>query len=275
MFELAVSRASAFTHPVIASLRFASGDTRALAGSMVILNREGWVATAAHHFEPHYVAQQHALARKALPAGQKPDPNSLVELGMWFGADRTNLKDVRFVNELDLAIGRLDPFTPDAIATYPTLRDPASLPLGTPLVTVGFANDELPVAHDPVHGFSFPPGLLPLGRYPLAGIHTRSVMTGSATLGLASGDVTVPVKFLETSAPMLRGQAGGAVLDATGALWGIAVRCLPLPLGTTVKTNINNLEIEQPRFIDVGWAVHPEALFEVLRAMGVPMPLAS
>src|SRR5438067_966978 len=130
MFELALQRAAAYTHPIVSSLRSHGGGVRALVGSLVVLNRQGWAATAAHHFEPHFLAQEHAGLASVLRQGQQADPAWIAEVGMWFGADGTSLKHLRFVPELDLAIGQLEPFDPDAIALYPTLQHPARMALG-------------------------------------------------------------------------------------------------------------------------------------------------
>ena len=176
------------------------------------------------------------------------------------------LKDVRALPEGDLVIGRLEPFDPDGISTYPVLKDPTSnFHIGTSLCKLGFPFHEIKATFDePKKSFALAPGCLPLPLFPLEGIYTRNVVAGK------SKDGKYDLKFLETSSPGLRGQSGGPIFDRNGIVWAIQSKTAHFPLGFSPKIQRGGKEVEENQFLNVGWGVHPELLIAFLRDNGVP-----
>ena len=61
MFSKAYEIASSYTHPVVASMRFFDGSISCAIGSFVIVNNEGWIATAAHLIQPFIQYQKNIV----------------------------------------------------------------------------------------------------------------------------------------------------------------------------------------------------------------------
>jgi len=60
MFAKAYELASQFTRPVVLSLRYFDGSVSCSNGAFVILNSDGWIATAKHMLDPVAAAQEHS-----------------------------------------------------------------------------------------------------------------------------------------------------------------------------------------------------------------------
>jgi hypothetical protein len=131
----------------VLSYRTVSGRCAAGIGSLVIVNDEGWALTAGHIIEQcDQLASGHAAltkyetdmaainADRSLGAQEREkrisalgpqSPNAIRNFFFWWGRDGVELADVTVVDDFDLAVGRLVPFDPSSIATYPVLKDPA------------------------------------------------------------------------------------------------------------------------------------------------------
>ena len=70
MFQHAYEVASQYTHPVLISHRFFDGKIESGLGSFIILNREGWILTAAHLLEPINVHNKHMKEMEAYKKSQ-------------------------------------------------------------------------------------------------------------------------------------------------------------------------------------------------------------
>ena len=68
MFAAANTLARGFTYPMIISSRRWSGGVDVSVGAFVVLNRAGWIVTAAHIFQVAAKARQDAPAVAALAA---------------------------------------------------------------------------------------------------------------------------------------------------------------------------------------------------------------
>lgn len=291
MFSNAYKLASCFTQPVITSTRFFDKTVKCGCGAFIILNDEGWVITVAHLFQPYFAFQQHtkevATYKKQLHAIQqdrklnpkekrkriarlKTNPKWVTNYSFWWGRDGVQLKDTKSLPKGDLVIGRLEPFDPKTISTYPVLKNPNSnLNLGTSLCKLGFPFHNIKATFDETaNTFKFAPGTLPLPRFPIEGIYTRNVTAGK------SKDGKYKIKFLETSSPGLRGQSGGPIFDVKGTIWAVQSKTIHFPLGFSPKVKQRQKEVEEHQFLNVGWGVHPELIVAFLKDNAVKFSLS-
>jgi hypothetical protein len=282
MFATACTLAKSFTLPVIISTRFFDGTVECSCGAFVVLNDEGWLMTVAHIWQSFFAYQNHAkeianhnAKRQAIEQDQKLDskhkrkkiahlninPKWITNHSFWWGFDGVQIKDVKPLEEGDLVVGRLEPFNPKWISTYPVLKDPAAnLNNGTSLCRLGFPFYEIKASFDgSKNTFVLAPDSLPLPLFPIEGIFTRNINAGK------SKDGKYDIKLLETSSPGLRGQSGGPIYDAKGSIWGLQSKTVHYPLGFSPKVIKNGREIEENQFINVGWGVHIDLIVSFLR----------
>jgi hypothetical protein len=280
LFADAYKQASTFTLPVVASARFFDRSVASKLATFVVLNSDGWIVTAGHVFEyatlfkqdgPEVAqhSQQVSLinANPLLNAHQKRvaidairiNPHWVTNFSLWWGADGTTAVNVLILPEADLAIARLTPFDPKSIEVYPTIKNPTELANGTSLCKLGFPFYSIPVAFDEGSGaFRFPMALLPIPRFPIEGIYTRTINAGE------SRDGRYAIQFLETSSPGLPGQSGGPIFDTAGRVWGIQVRTQSVPLEFSVPD----------QYLNLGIGVHPALIVQFLKNQGVRFQLS-
>lgn len=281
MFAEAYSLAKHFTQPVIISTRMADGTVDCGCGAFVILNEEGWIITAAHLWDSHFTFQRHSQEiseynsqiqeikrdqglserqRQAEIDKLKSNPKWITNHSFWWGKDGIQLKDIKPFADADLVIGRLDPFDTKSVKTYPILKRPETLDIGTSLCKLGYPFHKIEATFDEKTGaFRLAPNSVPLPRFPLEGIYTRNVRAGK------SKDGKYDIEFLETSSPGLRGQSGGPVFDIKGTVWAIQSRTMHFPLGFSPKILKSGKEIEENQFLNVGWGVHPRLIVTILK----------
>ena len=86
------------------------------------------------------------------------------------------------MSEADLLVGRLEPFDPDLVKTYPTIKDPTiNLDSGASLCKLGFPFHELKTSFDEETGnFKLLSCVFLVPLFPLEGIFTRNVYTGKS-----------------------------------------------------------------------------------------------
>jgi len=59
MFAKALNLVSNFTFPVIISKRLANGSIACGCATFIVINKDGWILTAAHVLEQHFLAVKH------------------------------------------------------------------------------------------------------------------------------------------------------------------------------------------------------------------------
>jgi hypothetical protein len=290
MFADAYEKASTFTHPIVVAARHFDGAVECSLGAFVILNPDGWAITAAHLFTVNLAFQQHSkeIAEydkqiaaieqdNRLSAKQKrqrirrvkSNPKWITNSSLWLGQDGIRCKETIILPEADLAAARLEPFEPKAIAGYPVLKDPSNLRCGTSLCRLGYPFYRIEATyHEETGSFELAPGTLPVPRFPIEGIYTRTVVVGK------SKDGKYEIKFLETSSPGLRGQSGGPIFDTNGTVWAIQSRTMHFPLGFSPKVKKNRHEVEENQFLNVGWGVHPEVIIGFLENNNIKFQLS-
>ena len=294
MFADAYELASKFAQPLVVSARLQDGTVQSSVGTFVILNRDGWVLTAAHLVEVLRAHQQHSKRiaeyeqrQAALEAAQskneaearrlrelsqvtKPNPKWITNCALWWGRDGITHSEIVGFPAADLAAVRLEPFEPDQVEAYPVMKDPSKLRFGTSLCRLGFPFHSVATSFDETTGgFTIDSSAIPFPRFPIEGIYTRNVILRKAD------DTELGVKFLETSSPGLRGQSGGPVFDTEGTVWAIQAKTKHLDLGfkPTIETE-DGKQIEESQFLSVGWGVHPDTITAFLRDNDIAFQLS-
>jgi len=290
MFAKAYKIASGFTHPVVISTRRYDGTVTCGPASFIILNENGWILTVAHLFESDFLEKKHNIAirgyeqqikkikdDKNLGTKQKEEmikkikfnPKWITNFSYWWGKDGVKVKDVKILPKADIAIGRLEPYDPNMVKTYPVIKNPHSnMDLGTSLCRIGYPFHVMKATFDSKKNiFNIPINMIPIHHFPIEGIYTRNILRGK--------DSKYDVKFLETSSPGLRGQSGGPMFDAKGTVCAIQSHTVHLPLGFSPKVRKGKKEIEENQFLNVGLGVHPEVITAFLTDNGINFNLSS
>lgn len=291
MFAQAFKIARKFTRPVIISSRRFDGAVECGIGSMVILNKSGWILSAAHILDSSIAFQRHkkeiviyneqkqllennqslgAKQKKRQLGALKPNQKWITNHSFWLGMDGITIAEAHFIKEADLLVARIEPFSPDWVDQYPVIKDPKDLPNGTSLCKLGFPFHSVSATFDENgSNFILAPGTTPVPLFPIEGIFTREIITTN-TLNNQQ-----PIKFIETSSPGLMGQSGGPIFDKHGTLWGIQSHTNTVDLGfkPTIKRNGREEVINQ--FLNVGVGVHPEVIVSYLTDLGVEFELSA
>lgn len=284
MFRNACTIARAFTRPVFLCKQAISGDCSSGIGSFVVVNDEGWIVTAGHIIDglQKLIFEEAHNARypseDAIEADASLDPKQKYELkralkkrpadttqkaGVDWSFPGSQLMDVSRHPEVDLAIGRLEPFDPTWITTYPVFKDPAKeFQSGASLCKYGFPfNAVTPQWDAATNTFQIPGDPLPL--FPIEGIFTREIDIEPINA------TAYPLRYVETSSPGLMGQSGGPTFDVHGAIWAIQSQTHHLALGFNPPVpGAKNGETEH-QFLNVGWGVHAVTVIGALQELNV------
>lgn len=288
MFAEAYEIASEFTQPVIISTRKFNGDVNCGIASFVIINDEGWFLSATHILQSLHLFEQHKTEiasydekrnsiennpnfsdQQKVKRTRRLKTNSdwITHHSFWWGHD--DLRATSFQGVSDLLVGKFETFNPDMVKTYPTFKNPNNLLSGTSLCKLGFPFHVAQASFDETKNmFNLAPGTLPVPRFPIEGIFTRSIFTPGK---YGNGHT---VKFMETSSPGLRGQSGGPIFDKNGTIWGIQSHTTSLPLGFEPTVKQGNREVVESQFLNVGVGIHPEVIVNVLNDMGIKYKLS-
>lgn len=290
MFATALQKVQDFTWPVIVNTRRFDGRIESAVGTFVIVNKDGWFVTASHivSFSTTFTSDQPQIAdheskvakinimsasagkKATLLKGLKPNPDWLTNLSYWWGRDGVSVATVEINALADLAIGRLDPFDPTWVPSYPIFKKvTAELDPGTSLCRLGFPFNAVKSTFDPATGFSLPPGTLPMPRFPNEGILTRIAINADLAGNTA--------KFVETSSPGLRGQSGGPVFDQDGLIYGIQSQTIHLELGFSPRVTdpVTKKPTVEHQFINLGLAGHVDEVRKLLDTHGVAYQLSA
>lgn len=286
MFRNAYEGACRFTQPAILYWKTFEGECGAGIGSIVIVNSEGWIVTAAH-----IVSQALDLGRADIGARQweqqreairtdtaisakertkrfaalgTPQKKSAIRAASSWGYNNSRLTNITIIKDVDLAVGKLDPFDPAWVTEYPVFKDPSKnfLP-GASLCKLGYPfHDIKPLYDEGTSSFTIPPEMSVLPFFPIEGMFTR-------TLEVASTSHPFPLRFIETSTPGLRGQSGGPTFDTSGAIWGIQSQTRHLPLGFSPEIKDGGKFHKEHQFLNVGMGVHVETVLGLFNQIGI------
>lgn len=290
MFRDAFAIARQFTFPVIQSVRSVGGKCSAGIGAFVVINKDGWIATAGHVLEQGQAASESAtkcrereVAEVAVRADQsltemqrrgklkalgKSKGDEINRASMLWGNFPGNPQPetVTVLSGVDFAIAKLTPFDPAWVPRYPIFKDPSKglEQPGVSLCKLGYPFHQIVPSFDPTRDeFHLPAGSIPIPFFPIDGIFTRVahiVVPGAAPS-------PIPLKWVETSTPGLRGQSGGPTFDTKGTVWAIQTRTTSMPLGFD--------SLPTPQYFHVGLGVHPETMFALFKDHGISFEMSS
>ncbi len=278
MFADACEKAAKFTRPLIISTRQMDGKINATCGAFIVINDEGWIITAGHMFDSFVKfqndqnkikeVQELNSARNERPGVPtnliKTDPEWLTNHSFWWAWDGVRLVEAFVDRQIDICIGRLEPFDPKWVTEYPVFRDGDSLRPGTSLCRLGFPFVQVESDFDEAtKSFRIRKGVLPLPLFPNDGIHTRNVVKGRSKEG------NYEMLYIETSSPGLRGQSGGPIYDREGRIYAMQVQTAHIPLGFQPTVEFEGKRIVENQFINVGLGVHSKTIQTILRNRNV------
>lgn len=290
MFASAIAKVAKSTLPVVISSRTVAGRNQSTLGACILLNRDGWVATAGHvvgliedhkrsiasyrkyksdirDFERAQTSHE-GHRRKKLRHITKPSKASVRNVSVWFGIDGVQLVDVATAEANDLAVGRLDPFDPERFVHFAVFPDvDKGIAQGTPLCRIGFALQNVVPEWDEKQGtHRLPAGMGQLPLFPLDGILTRVLMGAPPTPTSKPDEKGL---FIETSSPGLQGQSGGPIFDVEGRIWGIQSHTSHYPLGFRPKAPGSPMGQVEHQFLNLGVGAHTATLVAMLRGLGI------
>jgi trypsin-like peptidase len=294
MFRQAYAKARHYTRPVVGVTRTVGGKCTSGIASFVIINREGWILTAYHilkilaairEIQLKTQAYSESLASirsdtslsskkaeaKIKALGPPPAPEGVEHCAVWWGSNDAKLVDAGGIEDIDLGVGRLEPFDPGSIAAYPVMKTTSkNYEPGVSLCKLGYPFYEVPVAWDgKTSNFTCASPDLAFPLFPIEGILTRFVR--DPTL---QGRQPYALAQLETSSPGLRGQSGGPIFDTRGRLWGIQTATAHLPLGFQPEFMEHGKMPRQQQFLNVGRGVHGETIQGLLNQLGIKFELS-
>ena len=288
MFSHAYSLASRFTLPVIVSNRFYDETVTSGLGSFIVVNDKGWILTVAHLFgsklqgdrdrteirkfnddkdsivnDPSLMDLQKKKKTKNLES-DRIKQKWITNNSLWWGADDFLIEKFEINNELDLAVGQIKNFDPARISGYPVFRDPSDMKHGSSLCKLGFPFHKVDSSFDTTrNAFIIGPGVLPIPRFPLEGIFTRTIESGKTK------DGRFDIKLIETSSPGLMGQSGGPIFDTAGNVWAIQSRTKHMPLGFEPTVKKKGMEVTENQFLNVGLGVHVQSILQFLDSLEI------
>jgi hypothetical protein len=288
MFQKALAIAAGFTLPVVLSRQAVSGACSSIIGTYVVVNREGWFVTAYHILElidklneetvavTDFETKQAAInadntldireRRRRVNKLKRPTQETTKRWAVWWGRDGIQAKQCSGIQAVDIGVGKLEPFDPGWFPNYPVFKDPTkNFEPGRSLCKLGFPFHTITPTYDAIGDvFRFPPGALPMPRFPIDGIFTR--IANLEVVGAPA--LPYPLQWLETSSPGLRGQSGGPTVDEHGNIWAIQSRTDHLPLGFDPPVP-GNPKLHEHQFLNVGRGVHAATILGLFRDLGI------
>lgn len=295
MFRQAVEIAAQYTRPVIISRKTVKGVCSSTMGAFIVVNDDGWIVTTHHILEllnkltdeiqgvRDIETQRNAIEGDAklsaiekwwrLSKLKKPGENTTDQCSAWWSMDGVRATSSAGIQAADISVARLQPFDPAWVKTYPIFKDPSkNFEPGTSLCKLGFPFHNIqPTWNVQAQKFELPPGALPVPRFPIEGIFTRTiemVVTGSPA-------PPIPLRLVETSSPGLRGQSGGPIFDVKATIWAVQSHTAHYPLDFTPPVPGGKSGETEHQFLNVGRGVHPDTIFGLLQDQGVKFQISN
>lgn len=269
--------------PIETSIRKVSGKVSYGVGAGILVNRDGWILTAGHilkHLRSSDKAKEAATVHRkraeeiknTANLSHKEKQKQLRELGMINPNCPTNIScrvgqqehrnetpDLNFVifDEADLGVFKLDNFKVPEGYTQPYFRK-EPLRVGEMVCRIGYPFHKSDVRWDEQNErfLSMDEEILPFAN---EGIVSRFIAEPAV-----SGEL--PIRFIETGSPGLRGQSGGPLLDKEGRICGIQSHTMSYPLGFSPQEDGQT----EHQFLNVGRSSQVSEIFQLLDDVGIP-----
>ena len=277
MFSDAFQKVSSYTRPVVTSIRMHDGTVFSDVATFIVLNEDGWIMTAGHVFD-HYTKYQtdtnkmkeiEELNESRVAAGEpdhiiKPDEKSIVNHSFWWGWDGVHLVQAYVDRQLDIAVGKLEPFNPSWVHDYPVIIDPSKARPGTSLCRLGYPFVDVSPSWDSnLNSFRISKIPAKEALFPNEGIHTRTIKHGRCKNG------NYDWVEVETSTPGMRGQSGGPIFDKEGRLYAMQTKTHHMPLGFRPVVEYQGQNVVENQFLNVGIGLHASTIIQLLDGRGV------
>jgi hypothetical protein len=285
MFSKAYSEAIAYTRPIILLVRTEDDRVNAGIGSYIVLNRDGWILTAAHILGVAIRIQNDAdQRRKFREAVDNIESNQSISHKVkrrmvrelprndkWiknysfvFAGGPAQITGQAFIDgTADIAVAQLSTLEGLNISGFPRFpKLGEGITPGTSLCTLGFPFQGLSATFDEQSN-RFNLGQIPLlAFFPSEGMHTRGVM-------IVEQPANRTVPFVETSSPGLKGQSGGPIFDVNGIVRAIQSRTAAYSLDIAPVVKEDGKETKEHQFIQVGMGCHAEHIAQFLTQNGI------
>lgn len=278
MFAEACQKAMKYTRPVAVSTRMHDGTCRTDVGTMIVINSDGWAITAGHLFDSFVKFREDTKKIEEIdklnttrvqhpnaPSTQiRVDKDFITNHSFWWGWDGVRLNNVLVNRQIDVAIGKLEPFDPSWVTEYPTFADPNHMRIGTSLCRGGFPFINITPEFDEARkAFRIPKIVAEQYFYPNEGIYTHTEDKGR------SADGSCQLRYIETSSVGLKGQSGGPIFDSKGRIYGMQIFTDHRSLGFHPSVELDGQKMIENQFINIGVGVHVATLIELMNKRDV------
>ena len=278
MFADACQKAIDYTRPVAISTRQYDGTLHTDVGAMIVLNEDGWVITAGHVFDSFAKFQGDQKKIEEINAinanrAQKPgspssdikiDKTLLTNHSFWWGWDGVRINNVLVNREVDIAIGKLEPFDSNWVKEYPVFADPNHMRLGTSVCRGGYPFIVIkPEFFEDKKAFRIPKIQHDRFFYPIEGLYSHLENKGKSL------DGSCEKRYIETSSPGLKGQSGGPIFDVNGRIYGMQVFTDHRLLGFHPTAELDGQKYIENQFMNIGVGIHVQTIFELLKMRNV------
>ncbi len=278
MFADACQKVMKYTHPVAISTRQYDGTLRTDVGTMIVVNPDGWVITAGHLFDSFVKFQSDMKKMEEInkinsgrvqspgsPSSEiKIDKTMLTNHSFWWGWDNVRINNVFVNRQVDVAIGKLEPFNKDWVKEYPVFVDPNHMRIGTSLCRAGYPFIDIkPEFLEDKKAFRIPK--IPADKffYPTEGIYTHMENKGP------SMDKSCEIRYIETSSVGLKGQSGGPIFDREGRIYGMQIITEHRAMGFHPTAELDGQKYIENLFMNIGVGIHTSTIIELLNHRNV------
>lgn len=273
MFADACQKAMGYTFPVAVSTRLYDGTLHTDIGTMMVINEDGWVITAGHLFDSFVQFQTDQKKMKEIDSINesrsrdqrlpnleiKKDKAMITNHSFWWGWDNVRINNVVVNRQVDIAIGKLEPFDPSWVKSYPVFADSNHMHIGTSICRAGFPFIEItPEFLEDKKAFRIPKIPSEKFFYPNDGLFTHVEEKGKSV------DGSCTMRYIETSTPGLKGQSGGPIFDREGRVFGMQVITNHRPMGFHPTAELDGQKYIENQFMNIGIGVHVDTIRELL-----------
>ena len=277
-----------FVRPAYTSIQTFDGRVGSGIGAYVVINEEGWAVTAAHLITE--IVQCHQ-DQEAIRDYDK----RILEIRLEGNAGKSQSLRKKLDREIGLALKDRGPYirragilwsNPAVISTqdhvyqladimvfklenvdalevdiFPKFKRPAGLAAGTSVVRSGYAFNETKCSFDDAKNeFINETQSSPL--FASEGIISRNWIMTEPTSGQT-------IHVIQTSSPGLKGQSGGPLLDADGAILAIQSSTVCLDLQFDAFSADHKGQYKERQFLNVGQGISTQTLEEIFERHGI------